>query len=64
MKIISNRIIFKSVIELCVQNANKYIDVQLPPDANDKYTLFNGLVRIGIVQLLNNIDNGSQYFHQ
>ncbi|ORX44482.1 hypothetical protein BCR36DRAFT_334476, partial [Piromyces finnis] len=64
MKSINNRVIFKNVIELCIKNANKYINIQQPLDADNKYTLFNGLVRIGIVQLLNNIDNGSQYFHQ
>ncbi|ORY18283.1 hypothetical protein LY90DRAFT_677221 [Neocallimastix californiae] len=64
LKTINNRIIFKNVIELCIQNVNKYIDIIVPYDDNKNFTLFNGLVRIGIVQIINNIENGSQYFHK
>jgi len=61
---LNNRVLFKNVIEICTQNVEKYVDVQFPTDENKKYTVFNSLVRIGIVQLLNNIEYGSQYFHQ
>ena len=53
------------MIEICIQNIEKYVDIQFPIDESfKKYTVFNSLVRIGIVQLLNNIEYGSQYFHQ
>ncbi|ORX65792.1 hypothetical protein BCR32DRAFT_286417 [Anaeromyces robustus] len=64
IKSINNRVIFKNVIEVCINHANKYIEVLLPSEGDHQYTLFSGLVRIGIVQILNNIESGSQYFHQ